>query len=379
MARHEREIFPLLRRRHVFSGVQGFLLYDFFSTDGSVNEDVFAYSNGRGEERSLVLYNNRYAEARGWVRMSAAFAVKTGDGKRLVQRCLGEGLLLPNDPVCFTVFRDHATGLQYIRGCRELWEKGLYAELGAYRCQVLLDFSVVRDDDKGRWSGLAADLAGRGVPSIDAALRERELRPVRETFKALLELPAHSTHSAQSYSAFLEAARPLSSGRLDAAAALEMFKELQEDFESKAKDEAAKAFLRAWTILRSLAGSLPAVSPVPAWLEEWMLVDTLGGWLKGAGWDQQTPSPALFGVLMSIPEKPARIDWGSLFSHPAAERLFGVHAFEGTRWFRKESLEMFASCVSLLRGRRPSKLLSAARSTGYRWEDFLTSLKSPAR
>ena len=40
--RHEREIFPLLRRRHLFAEVENFLLYDFFTPEGNVNEDVFA-------------------------------------------------------------------------------------------------------------------------------------------------------------------------------------------------------------------------------------------------------------------------------------------------------------------------------------------------
>jgi hypothetical protein len=163
-----------------------------------------------------------------------------------------------------------------------------------------------------------------------------------------------------------------------------MFTKLQAA-ESKGVDKAGKRFLRAWTILRSLAGSSPAGSPVPAWLEEWVLSGILGGWLAEAGWDPQTPAPALFAVLMSIPEKPARVDWVSLFSHPAAERLFGVHAFEGARWFRKESLEMFVSCVSILlraRGRKApisAPILDAARSAGYRWEDFLRALQSPGR
>jgi glycosidase len=375
VARHEREIFPLLRRRHIFSGVQGFLLYDFFSTDGSVNEDIFAYSNGHGDERGLVLYNNRYAEAKGWVRTSAAFAVKTGEGRKLEQRCLGEGLALPNDPSCFAVFRDHASGLQYIRGCRDLWEKGMYAELGAYRCQVFLDFSVVRDDDKGRWSGLAADLGGQGVASIDAAFRERELRPVREAFRVLLRKEAPA---ARDYSIFLETASPLSSGRLDTDAALAMFTKLGETG-SKAADEAGMRFLRAWRILRPLAGSAPAQSPVPAWMDEWMLADICAGWLAEAGFDGQTPIPALFGVLMSIPEKRRTIDWSSLLAHPVAERLFGVHTFEGTRWFRREALEMFARCVAILRRVKTAKLVEAAKAAEYRWDDFLKSLGAPAR
>ncbi|HZB94568.1 MAG TPA: alpha-amylase family glycosyl hydrolase, partial [Herpetosiphonaceae bacterium] len=94
IARHEREIFPLLHRRYLFSGVDHFLLYDFFSTDGSVNEDVFAYSNRTGDERSLVVVHNKYATARGWIRTSVAYSVKTGEGdeRALTQRTLGEGL-----------------------------------------------------------------------------------------------------------------------------------------------------------------------------------------------------------------------------------------------------------------------------------------------
>ena len=38
--------------------------------EGGVNENVFAYSNGDGGERALVVYNNRYAEARGRIRQS---------------------------------------------------------------------------------------------------------------------------------------------------------------------------------------------------------------------------------------------------------------------------------------------------------------------
>jgi hypothetical protein len=38
--RHQREIFPLLHRRHIFAEVSDFVLYDFWTSDGSVNEDV---------------------------------------------------------------------------------------------------------------------------------------------------------------------------------------------------------------------------------------------------------------------------------------------------------------------------------------------------
>jgi hypothetical protein len=114
-------------------------------------------------------------------------------------------------------------------------------------------------------------------------------------------------------------------------------------------------------------------------MDEWMLADICAGWLAEAGFDGQTPIPALFGVLMSIPEKRRTIDWSSLLAHPVAERLFGVHTFEGTRWFRREALEMFARCVAILRRVKTAKLVEAAKAAEYRWDDFLKSLGAPAR
>jgi len=70
VSRHEREIFPLLHRRYLFAGVENFFLYDVFTADGTVNEDVFAFSNRVDRECGLVVYHNRYAEARGWIRTS---------------------------------------------------------------------------------------------------------------------------------------------------------------------------------------------------------------------------------------------------------------------------------------------------------------------
>jgi glycosidase len=182
--RHEREVFPLLRKRYLFAEVADFALYDLFTPQGHVNEDVFAYSNRAGDERALVVYHNKYAETQGWIRTAAACAVKAGDGsKTLVQKTLGEGLGLQNRDDTFTIFRDHLTGLEYLRNNRELHENGLYVELDAYKCQVFLDFRQVQGQ---QYAQLAARLNGRGVPSIDDALAELVLEPVLGPFRELV-------------------------------------------------------------------------------------------------------------------------------------------------------------------------------------------------
>ena len=61
---HEWKIFPLLHRRHLFADVENFLLYDFYRTNGSVDENVFAYSNRHSDEIGLIIYHNRFADTR---------------------------------------------------------------------------------------------------------------------------------------------------------------------------------------------------------------------------------------------------------------------------------------------------------------------------
>jgi len=192
IARHEREIFPLMRRRYLFAGVENFLLYDVFTPEGTVNEDVFAYSNRLGNERALVIYNNRYSHATGWVRTSVAFSVKdpaTGE-RHLEQRLLGDGLALHNDTRYFCIFRDHVSGLEFIRSSKEIYDRGLFVDLGAYKYQVFLDFREVEDNEWRHYAHLNRYLDGRGVPSIDEALRELFLQPVHQAFHELVEADA---------------------------------------------------------------------------------------------------------------------------------------------------------------------------------------------
>ncbi len=188
--RHEKEMFPLMKRRHLFADVKNFLLYDFFTPEGFVNKNVFAYSNSVGDERALIIYHNKYESAQGWVRSSVAYSIKTGEGdeRKLIQKDLGEGLGLHDDQAYFSIFRDNATGLEYIRNSEELCKKGLYVELGAYKYHVFIDFREVRDNPWRHYAQIANDLNGRGVPNIEEALREMLLQPLQDAFKGLVNV-----------------------------------------------------------------------------------------------------------------------------------------------------------------------------------------------
>jgi glycosidase len=165
VAGHDWKIFPILHRRSLFADVEQFFLYDLYRADGSVDENVFAYSNVFNDERGLVLYHNRFADTAGWIKISAAYLDKnTGD---LKQKSLAEALGLPFEG--YIIFKDYVTHLEYIRSSEEFWQKGMYVELHAYQHHVFMDWRFV-DDEK--WKTIHEELNGAGVESMQAKWEE---------------------------------------------------------------------------------------------------------------------------------------------------------------------------------------------------------------
>jgi len=188
LERHQREIFPLLHLRYLFAGIECFLLYDFFTNSGYVNEDVFAYSNRFENEASLVVYHNKNNAVSGWIKTSASFSVKKGTDstRELLQKNVGEGLALGTNEGCFTIFRDHISNLEYIQKNRELHEKGFYIELSSYSCHVFTDFREVYDNEQQQYSSLNTSLGGRGVISIEEELKKILMLPMHNSFRELV-------------------------------------------------------------------------------------------------------------------------------------------------------------------------------------------------
>ncbi|MDR2049110.1 MAG: alpha-amylase, partial [Treponema sp.] len=160
--RHEREIFPLMKKRYLFSGSADFRLYDFFS-DGAVNENVFAYSNRAGAECALVLYNNSYGRASGWIKEAAVADKDTG-----IRDSLCSALGLHGEDECFVLMRELRSSLWYIRSSKDVAEHGLFAVLDGYQAQVFFDIHEVRDS-RGGWARLNHELSGRGAVDLEAA------------------------------------------------------------------------------------------------------------------------------------------------------------------------------------------------------------------
>ena len=301
--RHEREIFPLMKKRYLFANVDDFLFYDFVSSQGQVNENVFAYSNRFGNECALVIYNNKFAEAKGWVRTSVQYAVKTGTDAdvRLVQKKLGNALNLHSDENHYCIFSDEVTGLEYIRKSNEIFDQGLYFELGAYNCFVALDFREVQDNELQHYKQLATDLNGSGVSSISQALAQLFLRPLSEVFDSLLsaekvnELSSRKLPAAffknfeKTYRVFLKQAKHFSSGTgNDTSLAKEILMKLKVllklpqilvDDPKSPKSQIATKFLKEGFVEDSLTWSL---------LFGWLVTHALGKMVSKTGYEEQS-------------------------------------------------------------------------------------------
>ncbi len=396
--RHEREVFPLLHRRRLFAEVRDFLLYDLVSPDGYVNEDVFAYSNRAGGERSLVVYHNRYASARGIIRTSVGYAVKTGDdgSKTSVTRTLGEGLGLPDDPTRYVLFRDAISGLEYIRNCSELVHRGLYVELEAYDCHVFTDFREVHDGPAMQYARLSERLEGRGVPSVDQSLRELQLQPVHTALRAVIDpgllrglldaawsgqpAPASLLDEMEDRAGVLMAALKEATGAegdetsaarelradIDAALRLPSLGAMTPTVRSKAfrlatdelatglvDDPASSAALLGWAVVQGIgrvAGGEVAALTSRSWVDELQLGGVLAAAFRDLGLDEAVAwrTVELIKVLIMLP----RISTLVPTRAPSAARLveawladpdvhpyIRVNRYEGTSWFNKESFE----------------------------------------
>ncbi|MGH2473881.1 MAG: hypothetical protein ACRDIL_01350, partial [Candidatus Limnocylindrales bacterium] len=422
-------------RRAWFAEARDFLLYDFVTDGGAVDEHVFAYSNGSGPTRTLVLFHGRFGSTAGTIRESVAYARRSASGaKRLIRRSLAEGLELPNDPSVFVAFRDARTGLAYVRSCRDLWERGLHLTLDAYQGHVYWEFREIVDGSAGQWRRLAERLGNRGVPSLDDALRELQLEPVHAPLGAVFvggevaavlggtagrsDLEVLETRLATVLAAIVDATgvggdpgTTAGAIRRDVAAvypALEDTPALDDAAEpATAEGPLApidRAALLGWLVLSRL-GSLAPGSDVgatsAAWYDELRLAPVIAGGYRSVGLDERAAWAVadLIRVLLYLPRPSTIRGRGSAadlrlldqwLSREPVRSAMGVNTWEGVEWldherfatllhwaFRLDALETGTDPDEA----REERLLGAAAKAGYRIDALRTSLvgRSPAR
>ncbi len=183
--RHWHDIFPLMKKRYVFANVENFLFYDVWD-NGGVNENIFAYSNSAGNEYSVVFYNNKYDRAQGWIKQSCEYAVKIGQGEEqrveMRSKSISEGLNLHAEENKFVIFREHRSGLWFVRRSREICEKGMFIGLNGFEYQVYMDIHEVSDGADRKYQILCDTLQGRGCHDLETEWQEIRFRDLYRPF-----------------------------------------------------------------------------------------------------------------------------------------------------------------------------------------------------
>ncbi len=176
--RHEREIFPLMKRRLLFAGAKQFHLFDFLNTTGEVCESVYAFSNSRESDHVMVFYNNSNTLCEGGVLQECTKAINSEEGDILGEESQDIGSLLELSETGFTLLFERKKRLWYIHRNRDILAKGLPLKLYGYQSKVFYPIRQQEDDDERRLEKLKQKIGDRGVPDLDRALRYSELEPL---------------------------------------------------------------------------------------------------------------------------------------------------------------------------------------------------------
>ena len=440
---HYQLIAPLLHKRFLFSEVDHFLFYDVIAPEGNVNESLFAYSNRFNEQNALVVYNNSFSAAAGWINISVPFK----QNEQMVQHNLVKGLGLHEAPGQFVIFKDHVTGLEFIRRFEEMQKKGLFISLGAYKFNVFLDFKVVASSPDAPYGELYNRLQGNGVPNLQRALLEIFYRPVHQAVSSLLNvdfienrLIAHLP-PVQTFEQMLnrydqccrevaqfEGLEPLA--RIQLQSLLKKFNHLFELmdyglFKEKAIDENGFSLILV-RLKQDFAPQLPELEMDLKVLQVWAVLAALKaqyapadeldfGFLASRLFDQifnrhlemmiedgknATVTLELLQILtvfangMDFKTKDQmRLALESMLSLSVTAKYLDIHPFEGVYYFNKERFEelifwlFFLSLLErcpkpakncrqkLRQAKKAESLFKEAAKSGYRWYDFLESLR----
>jgi glycosidase len=383
---HENTIFRIMKKRYIFAEVKNFLLYDFW-TGNYVNEDVFAYSNRAGNERALVVYNNKFSETQGFIKSSVGFAIETNDDKIIIQKSLAEGLDLPYEGYC--IFKDYMTGLEYIRRNKDLHEKGLYIELDAYKTFVFMDFRIVQDNEYFHYAQLYDLLNGRGVQNIDNTLQQIIYQPLHSPLEQLINKSQFerliknknqqillNTISSKLHK-FLEEVKNYSSGENDIETIIEKILSklkillsiksaldqltLKQDIENYLQNILPKtdfdwSILFSWVFLH-LLGKLVSNKNYElisrSWVDEWNLTKFIQLTLNDfKNTPQQDPKEAtkIIKILIAqqnlftkevLEKKSMQVLIKNLFSDSEVQNYFQLNRFQNILWFSADNFFSF--------------------------------------
>ena len=141
-----------------------------------MEESVYAFVNGSGNERTLVLVNNRYERIYGTISVSAPKLKKNGEERKMVRTNLAENLNLNFGSRNYCLMDCFSDGLTYIIPSINLFD-GFSFGLNGYEARVFWNIREVEDTD-GCIEALHKEYGERGIKDINKAIAMMRLKPV---------------------------------------------------------------------------------------------------------------------------------------------------------------------------------------------------------
>ncbi len=385
VAHHERQVFPLLRLRRGFSGVENFSMYDF-TTGYGIDENVFAFSNGPPGQKILVVYNNTLNATHGRLHHATPKASAEHEGTAHAMPVLRQELGLGAGQGQFCRFRT-LQGNEYLLHIDQLTD-GLELHLNGYEHRVCLDFRVF-DDQDGFWLALHQKLQGQPVDNLDRELlrlRYQPLwhamtrlldperlhvltdglgvtpqpKPVRATVKVLLD-ELDSLVSELRVAAYIQKSAPPPAGLKNFFKKLPVWliriakaeipvQLLHEMWQGKNDRPGLGSAVLSWLLLHDLGRQLGLA-------DDRQCLDLLRRFGLDFAWQESSTSQAetrdvfLGMLLMQIPAQPlhpATSDpvFAEFVTDPKNAGLLGINHHAGQSWFAKEGLAAMAGAVA---------------------------------
>jgi glycosidase len=362
IARYERELVPIAVKRYLFSQVNHFHLFDFESSAGGVNENVFAFTNRSGDERALILYNNSFESTGGRVQYESLDEAQTSR-----PNSISEALDVTSGSDGVITCRDRISGLEYVVTVGQWLSEGLPVRLRGYEYRALMDFELVADDDK-TLSRLAERLNGSGVPNLEQARARQHVQPVIDVLAGVVHR-ALNTHEDSPVDE-IDASVGERIG-VDTDVFRRLVGEVEAGCENLAElpdvgsDYPWKQSSRYRKALELISTSFAPNAPVKAVLVARRVQEAMGavdeayvrqiveGVLVSLGMIGRDRSEAVMGIAAGITE----LDEASAETTRPIERFvpivasqdiqdaLDVHEFAGTLYFNKERFETFAAAA----------------------------------
>jgi glycosidase len=183
--RHKQQVFPIMKKRRLFSESQNFRFYDFIKQNNEIDENVFAYSNRIGDDSAIVLFNNCWERTSGRIHNSVHFHSKSNNSistTPLFENINSQGIKK------FLIFKDHPKEHYYIRKSSDIIKDGFYADLVGYQCQLFFFIETCDDDDNNNLSSLCEVLDGSAVTNLEAELKSANFRDVHRKMADLVTI-----------------------------------------------------------------------------------------------------------------------------------------------------------------------------------------------